>query len=65
MLADLVDVQAVYSNTHGFVALRRDGRVVTWGHAQGGGDSLAVSGQLNGFVTYRASSASRGRALSA
>ncbi|MHC2147879.1 RCC1 domain-containing protein [Pseudomonas sp. 210_17 TE3656] len=65
VLADLVDVQAVYSNTHGFVALRRDGRVVTWGHALGGGDSSAVRGQLDGFVTYRASSATRGRALSA
>lgn len=65
VLADLVDVQAVYSNTHGFVALRRGGRVVTWGHALGGGDSSAVRGQLDGFVTYRASSATRGRALSA
>ncbi|MDD2046561.1 RCC1 domain-containing protein [Pseudomonas putida] len=65
VLADLVDVQAIYSNTHGFVALRRDGRVVTWGQAAGGGDSSAVRKQLDGFVTYRASSATRGRALNA
>ncbi|WP_422416466.1 RCC1 domain-containing protein [Pseudomonas sp. GZD-222] len=63
--ADLVDVQAVYSNTHGFVALRRDGRVVAWGQAAGGGDNSAVRDQLDGFVSYRAAPAARGRALSA
>ncbi|MND36134.1 hypothetical protein D3C80_267850 [compost metagenome] len=65
MVPELVNIQAVYSNTHGFVALRSDGRVLAWGHALGGGDNSAVGDQLNGLVSYRASAAARGRALSA
>lgn len=61
----LNNVQAIYSNTHGFVALTSDGQVVAWGHAAGGGDNTAVRDQLNGFVSYRATSAARGRALCA
>jgi len=48
----LVDVQAIYGNSHGFTALTSDGRVVTWGNALGGGDSEAVQSLLNGQVSY-------------
>ncbi|MEB0089489.1 hypothetical protein QN365_23155, partial [Pseudomonas sp. RTI1] len=54
-----------YGNTHSFVALTSDGRVVTWGHPTGGGDSSTVQDQLVGKVTYLANAASRGRALQA
>ncbi|MGS7253979.1 RCC1 domain-containing protein [Pseudomonas anuradhapurensis] len=63
--SELVDIQALYGNPYGFVALRRDGRVITWGHPQGGGDSSVVRDQIDTFVTYRATSSSRGRALMA
>ncbi|WLH65393.1 hypothetical protein [Pseudomonas sp. FP2300] len=65
VVGQLTQVQALYSNTHGFVALTADGRVVTWGHAAGGGDSSAVQDRLEGKVSYKASAASRGRALQA
>ncbi|WP_406821325.1 RCC1 domain-containing protein [Pseudomonas sp. KnCO4] len=61
--SELVDIQALYANFFGFVALRRDGRVISWGLTAGGGDNSAVRDQLDGYVTYRATSSSRGRAL--
>ncbi|POF88821.1 hypothetical protein [Pseudomonas putida] len=51
-VSELVDIQALYTNANGFVALRRDGRV-------------AVRNRLDTFVTYHATSSSRGRALMA
>ena len=38
------------ANMSAFAAVREDGSVVTWGASYAGGDSSAVSGQLNGVV---------------
>ncbi|MCF7544665.1 hypothetical protein [Pseudomonas petrae] len=62
---ELHDVQAVYANSQCFVALTSDGRVVTWGNAYAGGDSSSVQSLIRGQLSYKATSASRGRALSA
>ncbi|WP_417697367.1 hypothetical protein [Pseudomonas sp.] len=59
----LFDVQAVYANNQAFTALTNDGRVVTWGLADAGGNSDAVQNQLRGQVSYYATPASRGAAL--
>jgi hypothetical protein len=48
----LTDVRAIYANSQSFAALTADSRVVTWGQPLGGGDSSAVSGLLNGYVSY-------------
>jgi len=61
-VSELVDIQALYTNANGFVALRRDGRVISWGSAQRGGGNSAVRNRLDTFVTYHATSSSRGRA---
>ena len=61
----LTDVQAIYANNNAFVALTSDGRVVTWGDPTGGGNSSAVQEFLKDKVTYKATSASRGRGLMA
>jgi alpha-tubulin suppressor-like RCC1 family protein len=61
----LTNVLAIYDNTHGFCALTSDGHVVTWGHPAGGGDSSAVQDRLDGKVSYLATPASRGLALTA
>ena len=42
----LIDVRRVHASHRAFVAIRRDGSVVTWGHAAYGGDSSAVQEQL-------------------
>ncbi len=39
-----------FANTRAFAAIRSDRSVVTWGDAENGGDSSAVSGQLAGVV---------------
>ncbi|UZE25236.1 hypothetical protein LOY67_07470 [Pseudomonas sp. B21-056] len=59
----LFDVRAVYANNQAFTALTNDGRVVTWGLADAGGNSDAVQNQLRGQVSYYATPASRGTAL--
>ena len=41
---------AVYSTAQAFAAVLGSGRVVTWGHANGGGDSSAVQGLLEDQV---------------
>ncbi|MBX8533596.1 Ig-like domain-containing protein [Pseudomonas cichorii] len=65
VVTELTNVQAVYANSQSFVALTSDGRVVTWGVAGGGGDSSSVQGLLRGNVSYLATAASRGRAVTA
>ncbi|RMQ49504.1 hypothetical protein ALQ04_03461 [Pseudomonas cichorii] len=65
VVAELTNVQAVYANSQSFVALTSDGRVVTWGVAGGGGDSSSVQSLLRGQLSYLATAASRGRALTA
>lgn len=39
---ELWDVRAIFSSQSAFAALRNDGRVVTWGLSQFGGDSSSV-----------------------
>jgi alpha-tubulin suppressor-like RCC1 family protein len=56
----LVNVRAIYGNTHAFVALTSSGEVVTWGSGPAGGNSDAVADQLNGKVFYEATVLSRG-----
>ena len=40
------DIQQVYGAEKSFAARARDGRLVTWGHKQYGGNSAAVADQL-------------------
>jgi hypothetical protein len=54
VVGQLINVQALYSNSHGFTALTSDGRVVTWGHAGGGGNSGGVQDKLQGNVNHQA-----------
>ncbi|WP_150791544.1 hypothetical protein [Pandoraea iniqua] len=61
----LVNVRAIYSNTEAFAAVLADGGVVTWGVAAAGGDSTAVKPIVDSGLTYEATSAVRGRALTA
>lgn len=49
--AKLVNVRAIYANTHGFTALTADGAVVTWGVPAGGGDSDSQQQYLTNKVT--------------
>lgn len=42
MRDQLVNVSRVFSTHKALAALRTDGSVVTWGHAEQGGDSAAV-----------------------
>ncbi|RBL72657.1 hypothetical protein C3E98_003885 [Pseudomonas sp. MWU13-2625] len=58
--ARLVNVRAIYGNTHAFAALTSSGEVVTWGSGPAGGNSDAVADQLNGKVFYEATALSRG-----
>ncbi|WP_338802221.1 hypothetical protein V9L13_08775 [Pseudomonas sp. RSB 5.4] len=58
--ARLVNVRAIYGNTHAFAALTSSGEVVTWGRGPAGGDSDAVADQLNGKIFYEATALSRG-----
>jgi hypothetical protein len=46
-----IDVTQVFSTHYAFTALRADGSVVTWGDADYGGDSSAVSSQLHDVVS--------------
>ena len=43
-------VDSIYSTSSAFAALRSDGSVITWGASRAGGDSSAVTSQLNGTV---------------
>lgn len=43
---DLFGVQKIFASTTAFAAIRSDGRVVTWGARNAGGDSSAVQDQL-------------------
>ncbi|MGU9850011.1 RCC1 domain-containing protein [Pseudomonas koreensis] len=56
----LINVRAIYGNTHAFAALTSSGEVVTWGRGPAGGDSDAVADQLNGKIFYEATALSRG-----
>lgn len=58
--ARLVNVRAIYGNTHAFAALTSSGEVVTWGRGPAGGNSDAVADQLNGKIFYEATALSRG-----
>ncbi|EUB85127.1 RCC1 domain-containing protein [Pseudomonas sp. GM30] len=58
--ARLINVRAIYGNTHAFAALTSSGEVVTWGRGPAGGDSDAVADQLNGKIFYEATALSRG-----
>ncbi|QBR32429.1 MULTISPECIES: RCC1 domain-containing protein [Pseudomonas] len=58
--ARLVNVRAIYSNTHAFAALTSSGEVVTWGRGPAGGNSDGVADQLNGKIFYEATALSRG-----
>ena len=44
----LKGVQQIQATSRGFAAILEDGSVVTWGHADYGGDSSAVRDQLEG-----------------
>lgn len=46
--AELVNVHRIHAASGAFAAVRRDGRVVTWGDPRGGGDSSAVKKYLGG-----------------
>lgn len=61
----LTDVRAIYANSQSFAALTADSRVVSWGQPLGGGDSSAVSGLLNGYVSYLVSPTTSTRTLKA
>ena len=41
-----IDVVQIQSTSRAFVAIRRDGHVVSWGDRDRGGDSRAVQDQL-------------------
>lgn len=58
--ARLVNVRAIYGNTHAFAALTSSGEVVTWGRGPAGGNSDGVADQLNGKIFYEATALSRG-----
>ncbi|RON91675.1 hypothetical protein BK668_08710 [Pseudomonas fluorescens] len=58
--ARLINVRAIYGNTHAFAALTSSGEVVTWGKGPAGGNSDAVADQLNGKIFYEATALSRG-----
>ena len=47
--AELVNVHRIHAASGAFAAVRRDGRVVTWGDPRGGGDSSAVKKYLGGW----------------
>ena len=51
----LRNVQQIQANMHAFAAILADGSVVTWGHADYGGDSDAVQGQLKNVQQVQAS----------
>ena len=42
----LSNIVAIYANAGAFVAIAADGRVVTWGDDDAGGDSSAVASKL-------------------
>ena len=42
----LSNIVAIYANAGAFVAIAADGRVVTWGDDDAGGDSTAVNSEL-------------------
>ena len=44
--AHLHSVQHIQSTTRAFAAIRSDGQVVAWGHAEYGGDASGVQNQL-------------------
>ena len=46
VMAQLVDVQHIYSTVQAFAALKADGSVVTWGNSSSGGDCSKVQEQL-------------------
>ena len=56
----LINVRAIYGNTHAFAALTSSGEVVTWGSGPAGGNSDGVADQLNGKIFYEATALSRG-----
>ncbi|MGX9379575.1 RCC1 domain-containing protein [Pseudomonas sp. JQ36] len=58
--ARLINVRAIYGNTHAFAALTSSGEVVTWGRGPAGGNSDGVADQLNGKIFYEATALSRG-----
>jgi len=58
--ARLINVRAIYGNTHAFAALTSSGEVVTWGRGPAGGNTHAVADQLNGKIFYEATALSRG-----
>ena len=51
MLKGVQQIQATY---HAFAAILADGSIVTWGHADCGGDSSAVRDQLKGVQHIQA-----------
>ena len=50
--SDLRDVQQIHSNCGAVVAICEDGRVVTWGNAQNGGDSSNLGGLQKLFFVF-------------
>ncbi|MBT9263437.1 hypothetical protein KKQ10_00975 [Pseudomonas sp. MG-9] len=58
--AKLINVRALYGNTHAIAALTSSGQIVTWGPGSAGGNSDAVADQLNGKIFYEATALSRG-----
>ena len=61
--ADLDDVRQIYSTVSAFAALTEEGKVVAWG--KNGGDTSAVSDQLNGGIRSIASTTEAFAALDA
>ena len=53
-------MQQIQSSGRAFAAILGDGSVVTWGHADSGGNSRAVQGQLKKVQQIQASSAYHG-----
>lgn len=51
-----MDVEALYATRYAFAALKADGKVVTWGERQCGGDSSAVGPELQDVFDIAATS---------
>ena len=50
----LICVQQIQATSCAFAAILADGSVVTWGHAEGGGNSSDVQDQLKGVQQIQA-----------
>jgi len=57
MLHELKDIQAVYANHESFFAIKTDNTLITWGNTHSGGDMADVPADLQGKISFYASTA--------